>query len=138
MIRAVLFDYGRVLYGPVWPHRKVWGLAKELRRHSVRTGVLSNIFVVAGWFLRLMGGYRGFNPLILSFKEKTAKPHARIYEIAIKRLGVKPEEIIFVDNNEENIAAARKLGMKVVLAKNSDQIVEEVKKILLQENKLKF
>ncbi|HSX17960.1 MAG TPA: HAD-IA family hydrolase [Candidatus Saccharimonadales bacterium] len=138
MIKAVLFDYGRVLYGPIFPHRKVRKLAKELRRQGFKTGILSNIFLTAAWFLNLVGAYRGFDPIILSFKEKIAKPNAGIYEIAIERLNVRPEEIIFVDNLEENIVTAEKLGMKAVLAKSSDQVIEDIKKILLRENNLKL
>ena len=138
MIKAVLFDYGKVLYGSMLPHRKVWRLARTLRRHGIKTGILSNIFLVAAWLIRLMGGYRGFDPLILSFKERVDKPHKKIYQIAIKRLKVNPEEILFVDNRPENIAAAKRLGMKVVLAKSSDQIVTDVQKVLLKENGLKI
>lgn len=138
MIRAVLFDYGRVLYGPVLPHRKVRKLAKELRKQEIRTGILSNIFPFAAWILKLTGGYRGFDPIVLSFKEKIAKPDIGIYETAIKRLGFRPEEILFIDNLKENITAAQKARMKTVLAKDSDQIVAEVKKIILKENGLKL
>ena len=138
MIRAVLFDYGRVLYGPVLPHRKVRGLAHDLREKGIKTGILSNIFLAAALYLKLTGGYRGFDPLILSFKEKVDKPTPKIYEIAIKRLGVKPEEIIFIDNRAENTRAAGKLGMRTVLAKNSDQVVNDVKDILLKENQVQL
>jgi epoxide hydrolase-like predicted phosphatase len=138
MVKAVLFDYGRVLYGPILPHRKVRRLARELRRNGIKTGILSNIFLAAAWWLRITGGYRGFDPLILSFKEKISKPQAGIYEIAIKRLGVKPEEIVFIDNLEVNIKAASAAGMKTVLAKSPDQIIQDVKEVLKKENGLKF
>ncbi|HEY5549998.1 MAG TPA: HAD-IA family hydrolase [Candidatus Saccharimonadales bacterium] len=138
MIKAVLFDYGRVLYGPLLPHRKVRELAKDLRKNGVKTGILSNIFPFAAWILKFTGGYRGFDPIILSFKESISKPDPRIYQIAIRRLGVKPEEILFIDNLEENIAAAQKTGMKVVVAKNSGQVVADVKSIILKENDLEL
>ncbi|MEX0881370.1 MAG: HAD-IA family hydrolase [Candidatus Saccharimonadales bacterium] len=138
MVKAVLFDYGRVLYGPVLPHRKVRKLAKELRGQGIKTGILSNIFPLAAWVLRITGEYRGFNPIILSFKEEISKPNPGIYEVATKRLGLIPQQILFVDNSEVNVTAAAKLGMKIVLAKNSEQVVADVKKILLKENGLKL
>ena len=138
MIKVVLFDYGRVLSGLLIPRLRVRKLAQELRRHGIKTGILSNIFLTAAWFLKLIGGYRGFDPIILSFKEKIAKPNPRIYQIAIERAAVKPEEIIFIDNLEENIATAKQMGMKVVLAKNSEQVIADVKRILLRENSLKL
>ncbi|HZP55773.1 MAG TPA: HAD-IA family hydrolase [Candidatus Saccharimonadales bacterium] len=136
MIRAVLFDYGRVLSGPLWPHFTVRRLAKKIKASGLKIGILSNIFLAAAIVFKLTGGYRGFDPIILSFKEKVAKPNAPIYEIAIKRLGVKPEEILFIDNLEVNIAAAKSLGMKTILAKSSKQVVRDIKEVLLKENKL--
>lgn len=131
----VLFDYGRVLNGPL-PHPKVRRLAKALREQGIKTGILSNTIFAVPWVLRLAGGYRGFEPIVLSSQEKVAKPDAKIYQIAIERSGVKPQEILFIDNRQENITAAKNLGIKVVLAKSPVQIITDVKKILLQENKL--
>jgi epoxide hydrolase-like predicted phosphatase len=138
MIKVVLFDYGRVLYGPILPQRKVRRLASELRAKGLKTGILSNTFFTVPWILQILGGYRGFDPIVLSSKEGVAKPDAKIYRIAIERAGVKPDEIIFIDNLEENVRAAKKLGLKVVRAKNSNQVVADTKQILLEENGLKF
>lgn len=42
------------------------------------------------------------------------KPEAKIYEIAQGLTGVKPEEILFVDDSRANLMAAEKLGWKVL------------------------
>lgn len=86
----------------------------------------------------MTGGYRGFDPVILSYKVKSSKPDPKVYEIAIERLGVKPSEIIFIDNLSINIDGADKLGMKTVLAKNSDQVIADVTAIVKQENGLQL
>jgi len=138
MIKAVLFDYGRVLYGPLLPNRGVRSFAQELRKQGIKTGILSNIFWLAAMILKITGGYRGFDPIVLSYKERISKPNPGIYEIAIRRLGLIPQQILFIDNSKDNIATAKKLGMKIVLAKNSNQVIADVKKILLKENGLKF
>ncbi len=137
MIKVVLFDYGRVLFGP-WPHPKVRRLAKDLRRQGIKTGVLSNTILTIPWILHIVGGYRGFEPIVLSSKEGVAKPDPRIYQIAIERAGVKPEEILFIDNLSKNTEAAERLGVKTVQAKNSKQIVRDVKRILLENNGLEL
>jgi len=138
VIKVVYFDYGKVLYGPVLPHRKVRALAKQLRKNGIKTGILSNVFALAAWLLKATRGYHGFDPIVLSYEEKVSKPDPRIYQAAIAKTGVKASEIIFVDNLEENINTAKKAGMYTVLAKNSEQIVEDVKQILLRENDLKL
>lgn len=136
MIKAVLFDYGGVLSKRLIPQFTVKRLAKDLRQNGIKVGILSNIIRVGSLYLRLAGGYRGFDPVILSFKEKISKPEVKIYKTAIERLAVRPQEIIFVDNLKTNVAVAKQLGMKVVLAKNSSQVIKDIKKIIRQENKL--
>src|SRR3990167_11057714 len=127
MIKAVLFDYGLVLFGLALPDYRVKNLAKELRARSIRTAILTNMFPAAAWLIDIFGGFRGFEPRIFAFKEKVAKPDPRIYKIAAERIGVEPGQIIFVDNLEVNVKAAKGIGMKIVLAKNSKQVVNDIK-----------
>ena len=96
------------------------------------------MYPVAPLVLRLIGDYRGFDPVILSCEVNFKKPDPTIYQLAIKKLGVGASEIIFVDNLEENTRSANNLGIKTVLAKNPAQVIEDIKKILLKENSLKL
>lgn len=50
--------------------------------------------------------------MILSYQVKTRKPEKEIYDIAVKKSGFSPSEILFIDDREINIDSARKLGMK--------------------------
>ncbi len=47
-----------------------------------------------------------FRDIVVSGHELCAKPDARIYEIAERRFGLPPEQLLFVDDKPENIAAA--------------------------------
>jgi len=38
------------------------------------------------------------------------KPEARIYEIALARVGLEPADLLFVDDSLANVEAARALG----------------------------
>ncbi|GAA2311328.1 HAD-IA family hydrolase [Streptomyces kunmingensis] len=44
-----------------------------------------------------------------------AKPHRRIYEIAAEQAGARPDRCLFVDDRQENVDAAREIGMATVL-----------------------
>ncbi|HSX48625.1 MAG TPA: HAD-IA family hydrolase, partial [Candidatus Nanoarchaeia archaeon] len=57
------------------------------------------------------------------------KPDQRIYELAFKSLDVKPDECLFADDNESNVAGAEKLGMRVLLYKKPGDL--EVKLVEL-------
>lgn len=56
-----------------------------------------------------------FQDIVVSGEEKCIKPEARIYEIALARYGrhlagLEPQELVFIDDVEKNVAAARALG----------------------------
>ena len=42
------------------------------------------------------------------------KPERAIYELTCERLAITPNEAVFIDDNADNIAAARAYGMEVV------------------------
>ena len=56
-----------------------------------------------------------FDAYVLSYEVGAMKPHPRIYEEALKKAGVEARECVFIDDIEENIEAARKLGIKGIL-----------------------
>jgi putative hydrolase of the HAD superfamily len=116
------------------PSGPVYDLAKSLREQSIRTGILSNTLSVAAESLRSKGMYEGFDPVLLSCETNMAKPELEYYQLAIDRLGVKPEEIIFVDDQSICLEPAKVLGMKTVLAENPEQIVRGVNKLIENEN----
>lgn len=124
------------VHGMFEPSQEVYDLAERLRKHGIRTGILSNIFAMNADVLREQGRYDGFDPVILSCDEGYAKPDAEFYDIAIKKLGVKPEEILFVDDQQKCIGPAQDLGMLTVTALNPGQIVQDVTKIVEAKNNI--
>lgn len=64
--------------------------------------------------------------IVYSHEVGMAKPDLRIYELTCQRLGVSPGEVIFLDDVEENVAAARDCGMHAVLFKDTQQAITEI------------
>ncbi|MGK5595064.1 MAG: HAD family hydrolase [Parachlamydiaceae bacterium] len=56
-----------------------------------------------------------FDAVITSEEVKNAKPHPEIYETAIKKLQVNPEEVIAVEDSELGAESARQAGLKVLV-----------------------
>ncbi|MCX4807296.1 HAD family phosphatase [Streptomyces sp. NBC_01214] len=48
----------------------------------------------------------------LSCRIGSAKPEPAAYEWCVQALGLPPEEVLFVDDRDENVAAARRLGLQ--------------------------
>jgi len=55
-----------------------------------------------------------FGQLIFSCQLKLAKPDPRCYSDALVRLGASADEVIFIDDRTENVAAAAALGLRSV------------------------
>jgi epoxide hydrolase-like predicted phosphatase len=68
--------------------------------------------------------------LVISAEVGLAKPDRRIYELAVGRLGVGPEDTIFVDDLAANVAAAVEFGMHAVHFIHTDQAITEIKLLL--------
>jgi putative hydrolase of the HAD superfamily len=68
-----------------------------------------------------------FNSILYSFEVGSLKPQKRSYELILRKLNSKPEESIFIDNEPENLATAKKLGMKTIHFKNSCQLKAELR-----------
>jgi putative hydrolase of the HAD superfamily len=101
-------------------------LVEDLKKQEIKVAILSNIFKFEAEVIREKNGYDGFDPVILSYEVGMRKPELDIYKFAIKKLQLKPEECIFIDDKEENLVPAKSLGIRVVLAKNPEQIVKDV------------
>jgi putative hydrolase of the HAD superfamily len=55
-----------------------------------------------------------FGHLIFSCQLKSAKPDPECYDRALARLGARADEVIFIDDRGENVAAAAALGLQAV------------------------
>ena len=63
-----------------------------------------------------------FDEYVLSYRVGAMKPHPRIYQQAIAAAGCAPEECFFVDDLEENVAAARREGIDAAVFTSLDQL----------------
>ena len=64
--------------------------------------------------------------IIYSHEVGMSKPDPRIYAITCERLGRQPAEVIFLDDREPNIEAARQFGMHGILFKNNAQAIADI------------
>ena len=100
-------------------------------RRRCKTAILSNAWPGARRaFVQRFGLGDAVDEIIVSSEECIAKPDARIYRIAAERLGVAPQEALFVDDMEENVEAARAIGMRGIRFGNTRQAIAEIQKHL--------
>lgn len=109
------------------PLDEMVNLVKSLKK-NYRLGIISNSDAVNSKNYSEWGWYDHFELLILSHEVGVIKPDKKIYELAIQKLKVKPEECLFIDDQEDCLKPARELGMETILFKSVPQLKEELKK----------
>ncbi|WP_201375450.1 HAD-IA family hydrolase [Ktedonobacter robiniae] len=68
--------------------------------------------------------------MVFDGEEGISKPDARIYLRTLARLGVNPEEAVFVDDKPINVEAAQELGIHALHFKDTAQILAELRAVL--------
>lgn len=66
---------------------------------------------------------------VISYRVNMIKPDPRIYRYLIDTYGITPEESVFIDDNAENIDAARKFGLNTILFTDVDSARKELMKL---------
>lgn len=67
---------------------------------------------------------------VISSEVHLLKPDVAIYQCLMDKYALKADECVFVDDRAENVDAARRIGMKGVVFKDSEQLYIELSKII--------
>ncbi|GAB7180486.1 hypothetical protein ATKI12_0317 [Kitasatospora sp. Ki12] len=114
-----------------FPAYPVLQVARQARAAGVRTAVLSNSLgrqpydPYAGFDLD-----GTFDAVVLSADHGVRKPEPEAFQIVLDRLGVSAEECLFVDDSEDNLFAAQRLGFTPVLGLDEDVVVRRLRELL--------
>lgn len=96
-------------------------------RPRYQTAIISNSFVGARRKEQERYQFGDLCDLIIySYEEGTRKPERRIFELCCARLGVQPAEVVFLDDVEEAVAAARVLGIQAIRFESNAQAIAEI------------
>lgn len=113
-----------------YPGNKEW--IRELQERGKRVYVLSNFGrhcfeLVREEFLDFLDIVDG---AVISYEVHQVKPDHEIYESLLRKYDLKAEESVFLDDREDNIETARKLGLHVILYKNREQAKGELERLI--------
>jgi putative hydrolase of the HAD superfamily len=100
-------------------------------RPRYKSALLSNSFVGARSREQERYHFMDICDLIIySHEEGVAKPDRRIFELLCERLDVQPAEIIFLDDVEGHVAAARELGIHAILFRENSEAIAAIQACL--------
>lgn len=103
-------------------------LIKKLKKNYL-VGILSNASAGRVAADEKIGIYKDFDFVLLSCREHLQKPDPKFYELALEKANAKPEEVVFIDDEQANIDSAKKLGIHAILYTDNKKLFAELKKL---------
>ena len=127
-VAAFMADIWREYLGT--PNTELIDYARQLRPRY-RTGILSNSFVGAREKEQAAYSFEDLvDDIVYSHEAGMSKPDPRIYALACTRLGVRPDETVFIDDTEYCVAGAREVGLHAVRYLDNAQVINEIEVLL--------
>jgi epoxide hydrolase-like predicted phosphatase len=113
------------------PRTEILDLAATARMAGVATAVLSNSWGGGGYDVYTGFDLAGlFDVVVISDEVGLRKPEPEIYELTAAKLGVRPEECVFVDDTKRNLVTAEELGMATVHFTGAPGEVAEIERLV--------
>ena len=126
-VDALLDDFWRWYVGTLDRELFDWFAAQRPAR---LTAILSN----SGPGARERERFHGFedvtDDIVYSHEVGLAKPDPAAYEIVTRRLGIEAGEVLFLDDVEANVVAARALGWHAVLHRDTSSSIAEMERVI--------
>ena len=127
-LAAYMADIWREYLGSA--NTELIGYARRLRPRY-RTGIVSNSFVGAREREQAAYGFEDLvDEIVYSHEVGMSKPDPRIYALVCERLGVRPREMIFLDDAQACVAGANEAGIHAIHYRNNAQAIEEIEALL--------
>lgn len=105
------------------PMEETVAVVDELRASGVRLLALTNwsaeLFQTVRHRLTFLDDFEG---VVVSGDEGLAKPDPALFQVVVERYGVVPEETVYVDDAQRNVAAAEALGFRAHLFTDADTL----------------
>jgi putative hydrolase of the HAD superfamily len=116
------------MFWHIRPDETMVEAVRRARAQGIRTGLVSNSMGVGRYdrstFPELFDG------VVISGEEGMHKPQPGIFRLGAERIGLRPEECVFVDDLRENCDGAQAVGMTAVLHRGADSTLPRLEQLL--------
>jgi putative hydrolase of the HAD superfamily len=124
-----MFDHEFIPVMKAWLSN--WQMDEQLLEYAKRLGKRYRVAILSNSEQSYEEKYgdqlkKVFPVIIYSHRERVLKPERRAFELVLKKLGVAPEEAIMVDDCQENLDAAKAIGMHAVLYRTLDNLQKQL------------
>ena len=107
---------------------EVYELAKKLAQQEMRVSILSNQLIYRAEYIKKHFDLSFFEEIFFSCEVGLKKPDPKIFRHVLKTLNLEAHECLFIDDTEENIFVAQKMGFQTIHFKNVPELIRELEK----------
>ena len=102
-------------------------------KSKLRLVVLTNTNKIHGnkWKNKYQSVLKNFEKIFCSYEINARKPEKKAYKIVINYLNIEPNFILFLDDKIENVKVASSLGLRGILVKSVQQMINSLSKLVL-------
>ena len=104
-------------------------LARKLKEKGYSVSLISNISGLSAKMNKARGVFSDFEPVLLSYELGIVKPQKEIFELALKKLNLKAEECVFIDDRPDNLDIPQSMGFNVIHFRNSKQLEDDLRNL---------
>jgi epoxide hydrolase-like predicted phosphatase len=115
------------MFAGMRPVESMVDAVRELRRSGLLTGLISNSWSTGHYDRNLLSDL--FDTVVISAEVGLHKPQPEIYRLAAGRLGVDPEQCLFVDDLRENCEGAEAIGMTAIRHRDAPETIARLREL---------
>lgn len=129
-VKAVIFDFFGVVESGGQANVPLLDYIREELKPNYKIGLLSN--AIKNYLPEMLTEEQIalFDVVGISFEMGVGKPDADAYKIVAKKLGVQPEECVFIDDIGVFAEAAKDVGMQAIVYSDLETTLAELRRLL--------
>jgi epoxide hydrolase-like predicted phosphatase len=115
------------MFSGMRPQTEMVEAVRKIRLAELKTGLVSNSWSTDHYDRELL--VELFDVTVISAEVRMHKPQPEIYRLAAERVGVAPEECLFIDDLAENCEGARAVGMTPIRHRSPEETIAKLMEI---------
>lgn len=105
-------------------------IIKDLKSKNYKIGLLSNNYIKLRTQMTDEDTINYFDAVVVSSEVGYQKPQPEIFEFLFNKLGVKNNEVVFIDDSKSSLVGADKIGYIPILYKDNKSLKLELSNLL--------